>query len=229
MPSSSVGVRPGSLTRTPRIDVLEGVFHVKHGRWDQSAGSLGLMLSDRQRDQLDAYVVLLRERAVPLGFVAASDEPRLEERHVEDSLRAAAHVSDADLSAYDLGSGAGLPGVPVAIACPWLQVTLVESRHRRAAFLELAIERLGLAATVRVSGVRVETLDEPVSVCFARAFASARDSWAAAEPLLLPRGRLVYFGGERSGVSELPAGVRADVATATALARSGPLVIMTRT
>jgi len=173
------------------------------------------------------YSQLLRERAVPLGFISESDELRIEMRHVQDSLRGAAHVSRADGSAIDLGSGAGLPGLPVAIACPWLTVHLVEARRARAAFLELAVEQLQLP-NVRVVNERVESVSDRVDICFARAFGSADASWAAAEPLLLTGGRVVYFAGVGFGTSQLPAGISAEVAP-SALARSGPLVIMTRT
>ena len=84
----------------------------------------------------------------------------------------------------------------MAIACPDLHVTLVESRRPRAAFLELVLERLGLTNGA-VSNVRVETLDGPVDLCFSRAFARVGVAWQAADRLLAPGGRLVYFAGER--------------------------------
>jgi 16S rRNA (guanine527-N7)-methyltransferase len=203
------------------------VFHVKHEGWEASSRLIGISLEPRQRDLLDTYSGLLRERAVPLGFISGSDERRLEVRHVEDSLRAATAVDPADRSAADLGSGAGLPGIPVAIACPWLVVHLFEARRARAAFLELAVEQLGLS-NARVVDRRVEAASERVDVCFARAFGSPRVSWVAAERLLLPAGRLVYFAGDGFLESQLPTGISSDVAL-SALARSGPLVIMTRT
>ena len=75
-------------------------------------------------------------------------------------------------------------------------MTLVESRRPRAAFLQLVVDRLGLANT-SVATVRVETLTEPVDLCFSRAFARVGVAWAAADRLLNPGGRLVYFAGER--------------------------------
>ena len=104
-----------------------------------------------------------------------------------DSLRAATVVSATDRTAYDLGSGAGLPGVVVAIACPELVMTLVESRRPRAAFLQLVLDRLELT-NGSVSNVRVETLDGPVDLCFSRAFARVGVAWQAADRLLAPGG-----------------------------------------
>jgi 16S rRNA (guanine527-N7)-methyltransferase len=202
------------------------VFHVKHEGWDV-ARALGLDLAPEQSDRLEAFEVLIRERALPLGMVATADLPRLRERHVEDSLRAATVVSVADRTAYDLGSGAGLPGIVVAIACPGLKMTLVESRKPRAAFLQLVVDRLGLTDTA-VRNERVEVLSEPVDLCFSRAFARVGVAWRAADRLLAPGGRLVYFAGERFDLSELPEDAVSTLVTTSALARSGPLVIMSR-
>ncbi|MGZ5298828.1 MAG: 16S rRNA (guanine(527)-N(7))-methyltransferase RsmG [Actinomycetota bacterium] len=202
------------------------MFHVKHEGWDL-ARALDLELNSQQLEKLMTFEALIRERAIPLGMVARADEVRLRERHVQDSLRAATAVSATDRTAYDLGSGAGLPGVVVAIACPDLDMTLVESRRPRAAFLQLVVDRLGLTNTV-VSNERVETLREPVDLCFSRAFARVGVAWRAAERLLLPGGRLIYFAGERFDRSELPEDAKSTLVRTSALARSGPLVIMSR-
>jgi 16S rRNA (guanine527-N7)-methyltransferase len=202
------------------------VFHVKHEGWDL-AKALNLDLGPPQLEKLEAFEALIRERAVPLGMVATADVGRLRERHLLDSLRAATVVLSTDRTAYDLGSGAGLPGVVVAIACPDLRMTLVESRRPRAAFLQLVVDRLGLANTA-VSSERVETLSEPVDICFSRAFARVGIAWRAADRLLVPGGRLVYFAGERFDPSDLPEDAASTLVTTSALARSGPLVIMSR-
>jgi 16S rRNA (guanine527-N7)-methyltransferase len=202
------------------------VFHVKHEGW-AGVEDLGVDMAPEQLGTLEAFERLILERAIPLGMVAASDGDRLRERHIMDSFRAAAVVAATDRTAYDLGSGAGLPGVVVAIACPDLRITLVESRRPRAAFLQLVVDRLGLSNTV-VSNERVEALTEPVDLCFSRAFARVDVAWRAADRLLVPGGRLVYFAGERFDRSELPDGAASMLVTTSALARSGPLVIMSR-
>jgi 16S rRNA (guanine527-N7)-methyltransferase len=196
---------------------------VKHEGWDVARQVI--QLGDEQIDRLEAYEALLRERALPYGMVSARDAPRLRDRHVIDSLRAAATVGPADRTAYDLGSGAGLPGMVVAVACPALFVTLVEPRRFRIAFLELVVDRLGLS-NARVHGGRVESLSERVDLCFARAFAGPADSWQASKPLLSPGGRLVYFAGAGFQPGTVPEGVTSTIVTTSALARSGPLVIM---
>jgi 16S rRNA (guanine527-N7)-methyltransferase len=202
------------------------VFHVKHEGWDL-AGVPNLDLAPLQFDQLEAFEALIRQRAVPLGMVATGDVGRLRDRHIVDSLRAAAVVLSTERTGYDLGSGAGLPGVVVAIACPDLRMTLVESRRPRAAFLQLVVDRLGLD-NAAVSNERVEALSGPVDVCFSRAFARVDVAWRAADRLLTSGGRLVYFAGERFDSADLPRSAVSRLVTTPALARSGPLVIMSR-
>lgn len=188
---------------------------------------LGVPLSGAQAASLLAFEQLLLERAVPAGMVAKADESRLRERHILDCLRAAAVVAPEDRSAYDLGSGAGLPGVVVAVVRPLLEVTLVETRRQRAAFLELVVERLSLPNAV-VAPVRIEQMDALADLCFARALAPLTDAWAMAERLLRPEGRLVYFAGQGSVALTGSQAEGADIRTTPVLERSGSLVIMAR-
>jgi 16S rRNA (guanine527-N7)-methyltransferase len=191
-----------------------------------TAALLGVELSPEAAERLLAYEDLLRDRAVPLGYVARSDAGRLRERHLLDCLRAVPFVPERG-SACDLGSGAGLPGIVVAIARPDLSVQLVEPRRGKVAFLELAMDRLGLG-NVQVVARPAETLDVPVDACLARAFAPIERAWGVARGLLRPGGRLLYFSGGRGGHGPVPPGVRAEMVPAhPMLASSGPLVIMT--
>lgn len=200
------------------------MFHVKHEGWSSVASSSGVELDDTAIDRLERFERGLRERAVPMGMVSPSDLPRLRERHILDCLRAASLLPETG-TVCDLGSGAGLPGVVLAIARPDLRFVLVEVRRSRAAFLEEAIADLENAV---VHGRRLETLRERVEACTARAFAPGPKSWAAAERLLGPSGRLIYWAGATFDiVRDVPAGVSASLFR-SALARSGPLVIMAR-
>ena len=185
-------------------------------------------LNPTQTDQLAAFEGLVREKAIKLGLIARRDLPRLRQRHIEDSLRAADHIAPTDRRAYDLGSGAGFPGMVLAIAVPTCRFVLVESRSRRAGFLELALERLGLGNAEVFHG-RAEDLGTPADLVAARAFAPIGRTWGIAYPLLRPRGRLVYFAGAETDVSipespQPPEAVEVD----GRLAKEGPLVIMTR-
>ena len=119
----------------------------------------------------------------------------------------------------------------LAIAVPSCRFRLVESRKRRAGFLEMAVERLGLEnAEVHVG--RAEDIHEPADVATARAFAPLPATWRVAWPLLRPGGRLIFFAG--GGVRREDAESIRDPAPAEAielvegLANQGPLVIMAR-
>jgi 16S rRNA (guanine527-N7)-methyltransferase len=208
------------------------LFHVKHRPRDLSAlrsesKRLGVPITAPQAGRLLDFERLLRDRAIPMGLVAESDEPRLRERHVLDCLRAAATVGNA-VSAYDLGSGAGLPGIAVAVAVPTLSVALIESRRRRVSFLELAVEELELA-NAQVIPLPVELVAGEADLCFARAFAPLRSAWACAVRILAPGGRMVYFAGSEPGRHEIPDDARLlEVRTSAVLESAGPLVIMAR-
>ncbi|MFL5737491.1 MAG: 16S rRNA (guanine(527)-N(7))-methyltransferase RsmG [Actinomycetota bacterium] len=194
---------------------------------ESAARDLGVALPAHAFDALISYADLLKEKAIPLGFVARSDEHRLVERHVIDSLRVAAEIEPTDRTALDLGSGAGLPGIVVAVAAPRLRVRLVESHRRRVAFLELAVERLGLA-NAEVVAERAESLEtDPTDLCTARAFAPLNRAWIVARRLLSDHGRLIYFAGSRTSATA-PEGARIVATRPAPLESSGALVIMAR-
>jgi len=188
---------------------------------------LGVALDRSQATRLIRFEELLADRAIPLGVVSPSDATRIRERHILDSLRAAPVVEDADLAA-DLGSGAGLPGIVVAIALPRLRMLLVEPRPRRAALLELVVEELGVSNASVFAG-RVAEMPDPVDVALARAFAPLDEAWAQARGILRPRGRLVYFAGGDTKVPVAPEGAAIlEVLGTPVLESAGALVIMTR-
>ncbi|MGH2764954.1 MAG: 16S rRNA (guanine(527)-N(7))-methyltransferase RsmG [Actinomycetota bacterium] len=207
------------------------MIHVKHVIAD--AADVGVKLHVAGAGRLQAFAGLLGGRAVSLGLVAESDRDRVYERHVLDCLRAVPAFRPRDLSAYDLGSGAGLPGIVLACALPDRRFRLVEPKRRAAAFLELVVERLGLE-NAQVLIQRVEDLAEPADVVTARAFAPLERAWAAAWPLLRPGGRLVYFAGagltspedaaRSAGEPEPPS----SVDLIPQVASGPPLVIMSR-
>ena len=191
------------------------------------AAELGVALDASRAATLIRYEDLLTRRAVPFGAIARSDTTRIRERHILDCLRAAPLVHEVDV-ACDLGSGAGLPGIVVAVAEPGVRVLLVESRAKRAAFLEFAVLELGLSNADVVVG-RAEDLRREVDACFARAFAPLPRAWSVARGILRPGGRLVYFAGAELLDPVVPEGAALEAVVRTAVLESaGPLVIMTR-
>jgi 16S rRNA (guanine527-N7)-methyltransferase len=204
------------------------VFHVKHEGLTAQAAALGVPLDGTQAELLERYEALLQDRAAALGMIARGDLPRLRERHILDSLRAVGALPEGPSEVVDLGSGAGLPGIPVAIARPGAHVIVAETRHQRIAFLELVVDDLGLG-NVTVHGGRAEEAPRPADACLARAFRDARGSWQVARDLLGPAGRLIYFAGSAfDPTRDLPPEPAATVLPTSPLANSGPLVIMTR-
>jgi 16S rRNA (guanine527-N7)-methyltransferase len=204
------------------------MFHVKHEAWTRSADRLGVRLSLAQAAALEAYESLLAERAIPLGIVAAGDRDNIRDRHILDSVRAAPFLGGPEGDTADLGSGAGLPGIPLAIVRPDLGFRLVDVRRRRVAFMELVVDTLGLI-NVAVEQRSVETLAETFPVCLARALAEPRKAWVLADRVLRPGGRLLYWAGKRfEPRSETPGGVTVSVRVTPGLADAGPIVIMTR-
>lgn len=101
------------------------------------------------------YVDLLATTGVEWGLVGPRETDRLWERHVFNSA-ALADLVPADASVVDVGSGAGLPGIPLALRRPDLRVTLLEPLLRRATFLTQAVEDLGLSDRVDVVRARAE-------------------------------------------------------------------------
>lgn len=155
-------------------------------------------VSRETKDRLDAFVAFLRREAASQNLIAASTLDQIWSRHIVDSaqLLTLAGVTDPNRNWIDLGSGAGFPGLVIAILSNF-RVTLVESRTRRIDYLERAVQMLDLQSSVRVAGMPLERMETaPYSVISARAFAplaqlfelSARFS-TTKTLWLLPKGR----------------------------------------
>lgn len=149
------------------------------------------------RDRLECLVAMLREENQRQNLVSAASLAEVWLRHVADSAQLLTHVPRGTGSPWlDLGTGAGFPGLVAAVLRPEYSVIMVESRSRRAEWLETARVALGLEQA-KVLGVRLELLPvQPFRVISARAFAplpkllqlSAR--FSTADTLwLLPKGR----------------------------------------
>jgi 16S rRNA (guanine(527)-N(7))-methyltransferase RsmG len=203
------------------------VFHVKHEGWE-ILDKLALDLTPAKIAALERFEHLLIDIAIPRGMIAVNDMARLRDRHIVDSLRAVPVLPPTCVSVCDLGSGGGLPGIPVAIARPDLAVILVEMRRNRASFLQEAVADLGLGGVVVHDG-RSETLRASVDVCLSRAFGDPEKTWKHARLLMAADGIAIYWAGTRFNLAtSIPGGVHAELFESPALARSGPLVIMSR-
>lgn len=145
-------------------------------------------------EQIKQYVDILLYRGIEWGLIGPREGDRLWERHILNSI-AAEPLFAPGATVVDVGSGAGLPGIPLAIRRPDLTITLLESLLRRVNFLELAVAELGLTDRVRVVRGRAEEHRERYDVVTARAVATLPRlvSWCA--PLMKPAGTLIALKG----------------------------------
>ncbi|MET0807868.1 MAG: 16S rRNA (guanine(527)-N(7))-methyltransferase RsmG [Pseudoxanthomonas sp.] len=154
-----------------------------------------------------AYLALLDRWNRTYNLTAIRDPREMVTRHLLDSLAMHPFVVDGTLA--DLGTGPGLPGIPLALARPGLQVTLVESNGKKARFLREAVRVLGLA-NARVAESRAEALQEPAAhdAITARALDSLAGIIKVGGHLLKPGGRLLAMKGIRPDeeIAALPAG-----------------------
>lgn len=161
---------------------------------------------DRFGDALpmaEAYVGILATRCVDWGLIGPREVPRLWDRHVLNSLAVSGFVPH-ESTVVDVGSGAGLPGIPLALSRPDLMITLLEPLERRASFLSDAVAELGLAERVRVVRGRAEDHDGAYDVVTCRAVAALPKLLTWTTRLFWPSGRLVALKGA-SAASELAA------------------------
>jgi len=116
------------------------------------------------------YHEMLATRGVEWGLLGPRETNRLWCRHILNSV-SIRNLLEPNESIVDVGSGAGLPGIPLALARPDLRVTLVDSLLRRTQFLESAIADLGIGDRVSVVRARAEEIDQTYDVVVARAVA----------------------------------------------------------
>lgn len=180
---------------------------------DQGLAALGLDAAALAPPLL-AYLALLDRWNRTYNLTAIRDPREMVTRHLLDSLAMHAFVEDGNLA--DLGSGAGLPGIPLALARPGLQVTLVESNGKKARFLREAVRTLGLT-NARVAESRAEALDLDTDNCgiaydaiTARALDTLAGIIKVGGHLLKPGGTLLAMKGIQPDeeIATLPAGWR---------------------
>jgi 16S rRNA (guanine527-N7)-methyltransferase len=145
-------------------------------------------------EAIKQYVDILLDRGLSWGLLGPREGQRIWERHILNSV-AAAPLMPLGSRAVDVGSGAGLPGIPLAILRPDLNVTLLESLERRTRFLEMAVAELSLGDRVRVVRGRAEEHGDRYDVVTSRAVAPAGKLLSWSVPLLAPNGRVIALKG----------------------------------
>lgn len=147
------------------------------------------------REQLLAHLQLIEKWNRVHNLTAVRETDQMVILHLLDSLSVLPHLGNAR-SLLDVGTGPGFPGIPLAIAQPALEVTLLDSSHKKCAFLEQAKGELGLS-NVTVVCERVERWKPARSfdVVVSRAFAELSDFVAQARHLVAPGGRFLAMKG----------------------------------
>lgn len=167
----------------------------------EGISALGLSMSEGVQEQLLDYMALIQKWNKVYNLTALRDPQEILTHHLLDSLSAIgplmrqASSFDEAFSFLDVGSGGGLPGVVIAICCPKVKVTCVDTVSKKAAFVQQVAASLKL---VNLKGLhaRVETLTGPFDVIGSRAFASLPDFINWSSGALAPKGIWMAMKGK---------------------------------
>jgi 16S rRNA (guanine527-N7)-methyltransferase len=171
---------------------------------------LQLELSDQQISQLLDYLKLIAKWTKVYNLTAVRDPAEMMTHHLLDSLAAIAPLQKQMRQGklLDVGSGAGLPGVVIAICCPAISVTCVDTVAKKATFIKQVALELKLPNLAGLHA-RVENIDQPFDVICSRAFASLVDFTQWSANALAPTGVWMAMKGKHPAdeLAALPAAV----------------------
>lgn len=173
---------------------------------DRGLSSLGLDLDEWQRSQLDRYIAEI-ERFNPVYKLVGATGEELVIRHILDSLSAVKTIEtllneSGGSRIADLGSGAGLPGIPLAIALPHASMALVERMQRRVGFLRSATVASTLTERVTIIDRDVAEVSDQFDVVTFRAFRPLAEILDLVAPIVAERGFVCAYKGQRTHVEE---------------------------
>lgn len=155
---------------------------------------MGLSLGMEQRGRLLDYIALLQKWNRVYNLTAVRAAENMLYQHLLDSLAVLPYAGTGRL--LDVGSGAGLPGIPLAIVAPELQITLLDSNHKKTTFLRQACIELGLG-NVAVACARVDVFMPPqlFDTVISRAFSELSEFVRLSARLCRPGGKLLAMKG----------------------------------
>jgi 16S rRNA (guanine527-N7)-methyltransferase len=161
----------------------------------EGAAAMGVDLGEEAIAKLAAYLELVEKWNRVHNLTAVREPAQMVTLHLLDSLSILPHIAKA-ATLLDVGTGAGLPGIPLAIARPALRVTLLDSSHKKCTFLRQAKTELSLD-NVEVVRDRVENWkpESRFEVVVSRAFSDLADFIEQAKHLVAPGGRLLAMKG----------------------------------
>jgi len=165
-----------------------------HEQLEQGLAAMGLQLSARRRDMLLAYLGLLSKWNRAYNLTAIREPAVMVRRQLLDSLSILPWVDEGPL--LDVGTGAGLPGIPLSIARPDLAFSLLDTNGKKTRFVNQVVGELGLANVEVIRG-RVEQLKRPAHYAqiSSRAFATLAEMVSLTQHLLAPDGHWLAMKG----------------------------------
>jgi 16S rRNA (guanine527-N7)-methyltransferase len=175
------------------------MFHVKHADVSEPPPEAAKLFGERLGAAVH-YAQILAGAGVERGLIGPREADRLWDRHLLNSAALAELLESGDRIA-DIGSGAGLPGIPLALARPDLRVTLIEPLLRRTDFLREVVDDLGLDITVVRGRAEEQAVRQQVGemdAVVSRAVASLDKLTRWSMPLLRSGGRMLALKGERA-------------------------------
>lgn len=179
--------------------------------WTDLARRAGRELTEQQLDRLDRYLELLLEFNAKLNLTRIVDPAAVQVQHVGDALTLLPFIPPTSLHLADVGSGGGVPGIPLAIAVPEAQIFLIESTRKKASVLRETIQRLELK-NVEIADQRAEAVArtarrESFDVVTVRAVSTL--NWLAewCLPLVRKGGKVLAMKGARVQ-AELPVALK---------------------
>jgi 16S rRNA (guanine527-N7)-methyltransferase len=175
----------------------------------EGSRALGQPLSPEQADALAWLAGELVRWSTRINLTAILDPIEMADKHILDSLTVLRALEPGTASLLDAGSGAGFPGLPLAVARPDLSVTLVDAVAKKVGFLKHAIAQLRLAPRVRAIHLKLQGNPEaeglgPFDAAVSRALAEPTRWAAMAAPYLRPGGTLIVMAGSGAEPTALP-------------------------
>ena len=152
---------------SPGFETRATLFHVKP-HWIRAAEFAGITVDEGKIERMEWYATWILGEALPAGGIGPSEPDRIDRRHLADSVLFASQIPAGSHEVWDLGSGIGLPGIPLAILMPQSEFRLIDRSGRRVGLMRRAIRVLDLE-NCQVWRSRIEDLHGETDVVVSRA------------------------------------------------------------
>lgn len=179
-------------------------------QFEKDLEELNILLTEKQLKQFLLYYEMLIEQNKVMNLTAITDYEEVMKKHFIDSLSLVkAYDLSKKVSVIDVGTGAGFPGIPLKIAFPNLQVTLLDSLNKRVSFLNSVIDALGLTGIEAIHG-RAEdfarnSLREKYDLCVSRAVANLSTLSEYCLPFIKVGGQFISYKSEKIAEEKIAA------------------------